>query len=504
MFETTALTVLEMLDRGAPDAPALLAPGRGPMTFGALRDNVCRLAERLAVLGFGRNDRIAIVMENGPDLVLALLAAASCGTAVPLNPKYRTDEFGFYFGDASAKGLIVTPGAFPDALAAVTPGMTVIHAITGPSGELRLDPVGPARPARPLEAPGPDDVAILLHTSGTTKLPKRVPIRHRNVAASAGNVVRTYGLTPDDISLCVMPLFHIHGICASLLAPLTAGGPVVCPPPFDPLRFWGWVDAFRPTWYSAVPSMHQLLLARAERNKDIIRRNPFRFIRSCSSSLAPTVMARMEELFGAPVLEAYGMTEAAHQMTSNPLPPGVRKPGTVGVGQGVEVAIMDESGTLLPPGLIGEVVVRGPNVVDGYENNPEANEAAFKNGWFRTGDQGLMDEENYLAITGRLAERINRGGEKISPLEIDHVLLRHPAVGEALAFGVPHITLGEDIHAAVVLRSPATEQELRRHCAEHVADFKVPARIHFLESLPYVGTGKLRRNVMAKALALAV
>ena len=229
MFETTALTVLEMLDRGAPDAPALLAPGRGPMTFGALRDNVCRLAERLAVLGFGRNDRIAIVMENGPDLVLALLAAASCGTAVPLNPKYRTDEFGFYFGDASAKGLIVTPGAFPDALAAVTPGMTVIHAIAGPSGELRLDPVGPARPARSLEAPGPDDIAILLHTSGTTKLPKRVPIRHRNLAASAGNVVRTYGLTPDDISLCVMPLFHIHGICASLLAPLTAGGPVVCP-----------------------------------------------------------------------------------------------------------------------------------------------------------------------------------------------------------------------------------------------------------------------------------
>jgi acyl-CoA synthetase (AMP-forming)/AMP-acid ligase II len=503
MFQTTALTVLDLLERGAPDAPALLAPGREPMTFGSLRDNVCRLAERLAALGFGRNDRIAIVMENGPDLVLALLAAAACGTAVPLNPKYRADEFSFYYGDGGVKGLIAAPGAVPDAFGAATPGMTVIHAVAGPSRELRFDPVGPARPARRLEAPGPDDIAILLHTSGTTKQPKRVPIRHRNLAASAANVVRAYDLTEKDVSLCVMPLFHIHGICASLLAPLSAGGSTVCPPPFDALRFWGWVDAFRPTWYSAVPSMHQMLLARAERNTDIINRNPFRFIRSCSSSLSPTVMARMEELFGAPVTEAYGMTEAAHQMTSNPLPPGARKPGTVGFGQGVQVAIMDEVGTLLPSDMLGEVVVRGLNVVDGYENNKEANDAAFVRGWFRTGDQGIMDADGYLTITGRLAERINRGGEKVSPLEIDHVLLRHPAVGEALAFGVPHPTLGEDIHAAVVLRGAATEEELRRHCAALVADFKVPARIHFMDSLPYVGTGKLRRNVMAKALALA-
>jgi len=503
MRETTALTLVEMLDRGAPDAPALLSPGRGPITFGSLREDVDRLAERLAALGFGRGDRIAIVMENGPDMAVVLLAVACCGTAVPLNPKYRADEFAFYYGDANAKGVIAAPDTFPEAFAAVTPGMTVIHAVSDPSGTLRLDPVGPARPARLPEAPESDDVAILLHTSGTTKLPKRVPIRHRNLAATAENVVRTYGLTPDDTSLCVMPLFHIHGIGASLLAPLAAGGKVVCPPPFDALRFWSWVEEFRPTWYSAVPSMHQMLLARAGRNAHIIRKHPFRFIRSCSASLAPTVLVQMEETLGSPVLEAYGMTEAAHQMTSNPLPPGVRKPGTVGIAQGVEVAIMDESGTLLPPGLIGEVVVRGPNVVDGYENNPEANQAAYVDGWFRTGDQGLMDEEGYLTITGRLAERINRGGEKISPLEVDHVLLRHPAVAEALAFGVPHSTLGEDIHAAVVLKSSVTEQELRRHCAALVADFKVPTRIHFMESLPYVGTGKLRRNVMAKALALA-
>jgi len=501
--EKTALTLLDLLAQGAPDAPALLSPDRPALTFRDVRDRVLGLAERLAALGLGREDRIAIVMDNGPDLVLSFLAAAICGTAVPLNPKYRAEEFTFYYKDGNVQALIAAPGTVPDAYAAVAPGMMVIQAENDPSGTLRLSPLGPARSPRRLEAPGPDDVAILLHTSGTTKLPKRVPIRQRNLAASAANVVRAYALTPADVSLCVMPLFHIHGIVASMLAPLASGGSVVCPPGFDALRFWGWVDEFRPTWYSAVPAIHQLLLSRADRYANVIRGNPFRFIRSCSAALPPMVIGRMEEVFGAPVTEAYGMTEATHQMTSNPLPPGLRKPGAVGFGIGVQVAIMDEVGALLPPDMHGEVVVRGLNVVDGYENNREANESTFVRGWLRTGDQGVMDADGYLAITGRLSERINRGGEKISPLEIDHVLLRHPSVAEALAFGVPHRSLGEDVHAAVVLRSAATEQALRAHCAEFLADFKVPRRIHFLDALPYVGSGKLRRNVMAKTLALA-
>jgi acyl-CoA synthetase (AMP-forming)/AMP-acid ligase II len=503
VIEKTVLTLLDLLSQGAPDAPALLAPGRAALTFRETRERVFALAERLAALGLGREDRIAIVMENGPDLVLSFLAAAVCGTAVPLNPKYRTEEFAFYYKDGNVQALIAAPGTVPDAFAAAAPGMVAIHAETDPSGRLRFEPVGPARSPRGLEAPGPDNVAILLHTSGTTNHPKRVPIRQRNLAASAANVVRAYALTPEDVSLCVMPLFHIHGIVASMLAPLASGGSVVCPPGFDALRFWGWVDEFRPTWYSAVPAIHQLLLSRADRYMDVIRGNPFRFIRSCSAPLPPMVIGRMEEAFGVPVTEAYGMTEATHQMTSNPLPPAIRKPGAVGIGIGVQVAIMDEIGTLVAPDMHGEVVVRGLNVVDGYENNREANETSFVRGWFRTGDQGFIDAEGYLAITGRLSERINRGGEKISPLEIDHVLLRHPSVSEALAFGVPHRSLGEDVHAAVVLRGPATEQTLRAHCAEFMADFKVPRRIHFLDSLPYVGSGKLRRNVMAKTLALA-
>jgi len=503
MHAKTALTLPELLARGESDAPALLAPGRTELSFRMLRDHVYALAERLAGLGLGREDRIAVVMENGPDMALSLLAAAVCGTAVPLNPKYRAEEYAFYYQDGNIQGLIAAPGTVPDAYAAAPPGTVVVHAVTGQSGELRFEPAGPVRSPRSVGTPGPDDVSILLHTSGTTRHPKCVPIRHRNLAASAANIVHACALTPEDRSLCVMPLFHIHGIVASLLAPLAGGGSVVCPPGFDALRFWGWVDAFRPTWYSAVPTMHQMLLSRADRYTRILRDNPFRFIRSCSAPLPPVVKDRMESVFGAPVTEAYGMTETTHQMTSNPLPPGISKPGAVGFGFGVQVAIMDEAGTLLPSGTPGEVVVRGLNVVDGYENNREANEAAFVRGWLRTGDHGVMDADGYLTITGRISERINRGGEKIAPVDIDHALLRHPAVAEAMAFAVPHRSLGEDVHAAVVLRAPTTEQALRQHCAGLLADFKVPRRIYLLEALPYGKTGKPLRISMAKTMGLA-
>jgi acyl-CoA synthetase (AMP-forming)/AMP-acid ligase II len=260
------------------------------------------------------------------------------------------------------------------------------------------------------------------------------------------------------------------------------------------------VEAFKPTWYSAAPTMHQTILARASRNGAIVKAHPFRFIRSSSASLPPVVIEQMEATYNAPVLEAYSMTEAAHMMTTNPLPPQIRQPGSVGYGVGVEVGIMDEAGNLLPQGALGEVVVKGANVVDGYENNPDANAKAFVDGWFRTGDQGTLDEDGYLRLTGRIKELINRGGEKISPLEVDDVLLRHPAVAEALAFAVPHKSLGEDIHAAVVLNSEATEKALKAHCAEALADFKVPAQIHLLQELPRGATGKLQRLNMAKLL----
>jgi acyl-CoA synthetase (AMP-forming)/AMP-acid ligase II len=504
--EPVRATLLDLLDAGAPDAPALLAPDRPALAYAALRANVRALAAQLQALGIGRGDRVAIAMGNGPEMAIAFLAAASAATAAPLNPKYRADEFAFYYDDTQAKALIALPGAVPAAEEALLPGMQLIAATVQEDGTLALRPQSDSSPQpSALSLAQPDDVALILHTSGTTSRPKRVPLRHRNLATSARNIIQTYSLTAADRALCIMPLFHIHGIVASLLSSLAAGGAVICPPGFDALKFWQWVDTFKPTWYSAVPTMHQLLLSRAERNAALIAANRFRFIRSSSAPLPPVVMERLEAAFGAPVLESYGMTEASHQMASNPLPPAPRKGGSVGVGVGVDVAIMDDAGALLAQGAIGEVVVRGGNVMDGYENNPEANASAFINGWFRTGDQGYLDADGYLCLTGRIKELINRGGEKIAPLEIDDVLLRHPAVAEALAFAVPHATLGEEVHAAVVLRPEATasEQELRDHCAASLADFKVPRRIHMLEALPRGATGKLQRITMAKMLGLA-
>jgi acyl-CoA synthetase (AMP-forming)/AMP-acid ligase II len=495
-------TILDLLAAGTPDAPALLAPERPPLSFGRLRETVQSLAGQLAALGLGRGNRVALAMSNGPELALSFLAAATCATAAPLNPKYRQDEFAFYYEDTRAAAVIVPPGQLEAARAAATPEMRIIEVIPQPDGTVTFEAASGSPPARSLELAQPDDVAMILHTSGTTSRPKRVPLRHRNLAASAANIRATLALSPDDRALCVMPLFHIHGIVATLLAPLSAGGAVAVPPGFDALRFWGWVQELKPSWYSAVPTMHQLLLTRAERNAEVIRANPLRFIRSSSAPLPPVVMERLEAVFGAPVLESYGMTEASHQMTSNPLPPLARKSGMVGYGVGVEAAIMDEFGAILPPGALGEVVVRGPNVVDGYENNPEANATAFTNGWFRTGDQGMLDADGYLQLTGRLKELINRGGEKISPLEIDDVLLRHPAVAEAVAFAAPHTTLGEEVHAAVVLKGEATERELRTHCAASLADFKVPRQVHILQEIPRGATGKLQRMNLAKLLGL--
>ena len=332
----------------------------------------------------------------------------------------------------------------------------------------------------------------MLHTSGTTSRPKIVPLAQRNVCASARNIRTTLALTPADRGLNIMPLFHIHGLIAGTLAPLSAGSEVCYTTGFNALKFFQWVSEIRPTWYTAVPTMHQVILSRAGKNKDVIEANPLRFIRSSSSSLPPQVIKELEEVFGAPVIESYGMTEAAHQMSSNPLPPGTRKPGTVGVAAGPEVAVIDADGNPVAPGATGEIAIRGENVTSGYENNPKANGEAFVRGWFRTGDQGVMDAEGYLTITGRLKEIINRGGEKISPREVDEVLLDHPAVQQCVTFAVPHDKLGEEVAAAVVLRegAQAGEKDLREFLAIRLADFKVPRKILILSEIPKGATGK--------------
>tara|TARA_B100001559_G_C16444070_1_gene595872 strand:- start:342 stop:1268 length:927 start_codon:yes stop_codon:yes gene_type:complete len=306
----------------------------------------------------------------------------------------------------------------------------------------------------------------------------------------------------------IMPLFHIHGLIAAVSASIAAGGSVWCTPGFDALKFFRWLDDASPSWFTAVPTMHQAILARSKRNKDAIEKNKLRFLRSSSASLPSQVMKELERVFGAPVIEGYGMTEATHQMASNPLPPLVQKPGSVGLEAGPKIRIAHELENHLIDG-IGEVVISGPNITPGYENNFEANKKSFFNfegeRWFRTGDQGAFDHDGYLSLTGRLKEIINRGGEKISPLEVDEVLMDHPSVAQVVTFAVPHEKLGEDVAAAVVLEEGAevTESDLRGFASDRMVDFKVPKKIVILSEIPKGVTGKLQRIGLAEKLGLA-
>ena len=499
---------------GADNAPALGAPDRPPLTHGALRALSQRTTHDLNGMGIGRNDRVAIVLPNGPEMAAAFVCLGSGATTAPLNPGYKHDEFDFYLSDLNAKALVIQAGMeSPARQAAGSRGIPLIELVpghdpaggTGPAGDFTLQPAEAlgGTPAQGGMAEAAD-IALVLHTSGTTSRPKIVPLTQANVTASAANIAASLALTADDTCLNIMPLFHIHGLIAATLASLSAGGSVWCTPGFNAFRFFAWLEQARPSWYTAVPTMHQAILPLAGRNAAAIAASRLRFIRSSSASLPPQVMLALEEAFRVPVIEAYGMTEASHQMTANPLPPRARYAGSVGIAAGPEVATMDEAGNILPPGALGEVVIRGRNVTQGYENNPKANAENFVNGWFRTGDQGIIDTDGYLRLTGRLKELINRGGEKFSPLEVDAILMDHPAVAQCLAFALPHDKLGEEVAAAIVLREGMTagEHELRDFAAVRLAQFKVPRKIVFLSEIPKGATGKLQRIGLAQKLGL--
>jgi acyl-CoA synthetase (AMP-forming)/AMP-acid ligase II len=491
-------TLLELIGTAPAHATAIILPETAArITYGGLRSQVSAVADAFASAGIQRGDRVALALPNGLETIVCFLAASLAGTAAPLNPAYRYDEFAFYLEDTNAKILVVAPQGGDEARRAAADKIPVMVAEVDSSSVVNLSPLSKGKTPDP---PDPEGIALVLHTSGSTGRPKRVPLTHRNLTVSARNIIQTYNLGPEDIALIAMPLFHVHGLVASTLATLAAGGSVLVPPKFNPLSFWRTVRDHRATWYSAVPTIHSLLLSRAGKERPQ-GSEQLRFIRSCSAPLSPEMMHDLEATFGVPVLEAYGMTEASHQMTSNPLPPGIRKPGFVGVGTGVEISIMDEAGTHLPVGSTGEVVIQGPSVIDGYENNPDANATSFVNGWFRTGDQGVLDSEGYLRLVARIKELINRGGEKISPREIDELLLTHPAIAEAVCFGSPHPTWGEEVAAAVVLKGAATEAELLSFCKDHLADFKRPKKIHIVETIPRTATGKIQRRLVAAAFS---
>jgi acyl-CoA synthetase (AMP-forming)/AMP-acid ligase II len=498
--------LLKMKSSINPEAIAISAPGRPPLTYNRLYKFINEIVEQLNALGFGRNDRLALVLPNGPEMAVAFLAVSTCATSAPLNSGYRESEFDFYFTDLNAKALIVQSGidspARSAAKASNIPIIELSPKIDSEAGifTLSCETVSEVKNKGFAQS---EDVALVLHTSGTTSRPKLVPLTQVNLCQSAQNIQLTLKLSQDDCCLNVMPLFHIHGLIGVLLSSLTAGASVSCTSGFVESKFFEWLQECQPTWYSAVPTMHQAILNRADSHLDIIEKSPLRFIRSSSASLPPNVMQSLESVFKVPMIEAYGMTEASHQMASNPLPPLERKPGSVGMASGPEVAVMDEAGKLLQSNNTGEIVIRGVNVMQGYENNPEANKSAFTKGWFRTGDQGYLDSDSYLFITGRLKEIINRGGEKISPREVDEALMNHPSVAQAVTFAVPHPRLGEDVAAAVVLHEDKTvdERELRQLIFNQLADFKVPSQILVVDKIPKGPTGKLQRIGLAEKLA---
>ena len=505
-------TLHELLQAGDADSVAISGIDRPHLPYAELRDLASQTAASLNTLGIGRNDRVAIVLPNGPEMATAFIAIAACATTAPLNPAYTQEEYDFYLSDLSAKALIVESGSRSPAITAAQaqdiPVLELETQTDAPAGVFRIGTASSVQTNGGTGGgmAGPDDIALVLHTSGTTSRPKIVPLSHANICTSAANIQTTLSLVPNDVCLNIMPLFHIHGLMAAILATLGRGASVCCSSGFDALRFFSWLDEAKPTWYTAVPTMHQAILTRSKRNQESVENARLRFIRSSSSSLPPQVLHELETVFDVPVVEAYAMTEASHQMTCNLLPPGVRKPGTVGCAAGPEVAIMDESNPdLLGQGATGEIVIRGENVTRGYENNPTANAENFVNGWFRTGDQGVLDEDGYLTITGRLKEIINRGGEKISPREVDDVLMDHVAVQQVVTFAMPHKSLGEDVAAAVVLKEgeSADAASIRTFAAERLASFKVPRKVLIVDEIPKGATGKLQRIGLAEKLGLA-
>lgn len=487
---------------------ALLSPGREACSHARLAAAVSGTAARLAAAGLQPGDVVALSMPNGPETAILFLAVATIATVAPLNPAYREAELAFYLDDLDAKLLVCPKVGFETAKAvARARGVPVVEVALGGGGacdEVLLD-LPPVDPGSAGAACGnrPGDIALLLHTSGTTARPKLVGLTRANIEASIRAIVGTLHLGRDDVGLSILPLFHIHGLVATLCAPLHAGGAVVCTEGFDAMKFFRWIGDFSPTWYSAVPSMHQAILQRARRNPEIVAKARLRFVRSSSAALAPATLEGLEATFGCPVVEAYGMTEAAHQITSNRL--DHRLPGSVGQVTGAQVRIVDGAWDDLPAGTVGAIVIRGDNVHGGYLNAPTANEACFRDGWFDTGDQGFLDDLQRLTITGRTKEIINRGGEKIAPLELDAVLARDERIAEAIAFAVPHRSLGEDVAVAVVAAEgrTLTAEDVRSALGNVLAPHKVPRTVVFLDAIPKGPTGKIQRLKLAELLGLA-
>ena len=496
-------TIRNMINQQNDNLIFLTSEKNEKLSYGEFKIFNEKISRQLAATNVKNSDRAAIVLPNGPLMASSFLSISSYMSAAPLNPSYKQEEFEFYLDDLKPKFLLVEPNS---------KSLAVIAAknLNIPVFEMKISdnqPLGTFElfdKETDYKNPNDYDEALVLHTSGTTSRPKIVPLSNLNIFTSAVNISKSLKLTADDHCLNIMPLFHIHGLIAVLSASAKVGASVCASNGFNALKFLDLAETQNITWYSGVPTMHQAILLRAQKNSDKAKKLNLRFIRSSSASLPPAIFEQLNDIFQTPVIEAYGMTEATHQMASNPLPPAIQKPGLVGMPAGPEICIMNDKNEKLPQGEIGEICIKGDNVTNGYENNPEANKQSFINNWFRTGDEGFFDEDGYLKISGRLKEIINKGGEKISPLEVDNILMDFPPIDQALCFGYKDKMLGEDIAVAIKLKEnkSCTEDDIKSYANEKLAKFKIPKKIFIVEDIPKGATGKLQRIGLAKKFGL--
>ncbi len=496
-------TIRNIINQQNDDLIFLTSEKNEKLSYGEFKIFNEKISRQLAATDIINSDRAAIVLPNGPLMASSFLSISSYMSVAPLNPSYKQEEFEFYLDDLKPKFLLVEPNSKSLAIIAAKnlniPVFEMKISVNQPLGTFEL-----FNKETNYKNPNDYDEALVLHTSGTTSRPKIVPLSNLNIFTSAVNISKSLKLTADDHCLNIMPLFHIHGLIAVLSASAKVGASVCASNGFNALKFLDLAETQNITWYSGVPTMHQAILLRAQKNSNKAKKLNLRFIRSSSASLPPAIFKQLNDIFQTPVIEAYGMTEATHQMTSNPLPPAIQKPGLVGMPAGLEICIMNDKNEKLPQGEIGEICIKGNNVTNGYENNPEANKQSFVNDWFRTGDEGFFDEDGYLKISGRLKEIINKGGEKISPLEVDNILMDFPPIDQALCFGYKDKMLGEDIAVVIKLKEnkSCTEDDIKSYANEKLAKFKIPKKIFIVEDIPKGATGKLQRIGLAKKFGL--
>lgn len=490
-------TVRQLLDSQADDhadRPFMLDDQGAVTTFSEARRQARRVAADLHARGIRPGDSVAYAMYNSPACALTILGILYGGyRATAINLVAGASTVAYVLAHSEARLVL----SRVDAIAVMEEALGSMDAAGRPE-LIDIDSVVLADDGIVPEAPGASDPALLMYTSGSTGTPKGVVLRQSSLCHAGLNPTLAHGLTSRDRALCVLPMYHINGLCTTLLAPLYSGGSVVYPPRFSVKTFFPVLTALNCTWFSAVPTHISWLTQHLREHPPATAQfDHVRFGRSASAPLAPESQAAFERLSGIAIVETMGLTETAGQIASNPMPPGVRKSGSVGLAVGNELRIADAAQASLPAGEVGEILIRGDNVLDEYLKNPQATrESITDDGWFRTGDLGRLDADGYLFVTGRLKELIIKGGENIAPREIDDVLMQHPDVVEAAAFGRPCRDYGQQVEAAVRIAedSEVTEAQLLALCRQEIGKFKSPGRIHFLPELPKGPSMKIQRH----------